>query len=77
MNVALDLAALGDRVAPLAMAHERTLPVPDALGGPAGGAGAGGGAIDPMRLASASVEEAEVSSVTVTLDSPTSTCLTA
>lgn len=33
MNVALDLAALGDRVAPLAMAHERTLPVPDALGG--------------------------------------------
>jgi len=33
MNAALDLAALGDRVAPLAMAHERTLPVPDALGG--------------------------------------------
>lgn len=32
MDTALDLATLGDRVAPLAMAHERTLPVPDALG---------------------------------------------
>jgi len=29
MNVAVDLVELGDRVAPLALAHERTLPVDD------------------------------------------------